>query len=85
MNKHKLKIFTGAYVPITEEGNIVVDGVVVSCYPSYHHDVVHIGLTPLNWFPDATDWIFGGDNGFSVFVKIEEFLGRLVLTDFKYF
>ena len=59
-------IFAGAYVCFTEEGNIVVDGVVASCYPSYNHDVAHITMTPLSWFPDAMDWIFGEDNGFSV-------------------
>ena len=78
-------ILAGAYVPITAEGNIVVDGVLASCYPSYNHDVVHTGMTPLSWFPDAMNWIFGGDNGFSVFVKMEDFLGRWVLPDFNYF
>ena len=28
----------GANVPLTKEGNIMVDGVLASCYPSADHD-----------------------------------------------
>ena len=61
------------------EGNIVVDGVLASCYPSSDHDLAHIGMAPIRWFPGITQWIFGEDNGWSVFTKINEGLGKLVL------
>ena len=59
------------------DGNIVVDGVLASCY-AYDHDVAHIGMTPLRWFPEILDWIFGENNGTPGYVKLTEDLGRLV-------
>ena len=69
----------GAYVPITVEGNILVDGVLASCYPSIDHDLAHIGMTLVRWFPKIIDWVFGEDTGFQVFVGTAEELGRLIL------
>ena len=43
------------------EGSIVVDSVLASCYPSAHHDLAHIALTPIRWFPKIFEWIFGDD------------------------
>ena len=63
------------------EGNIVVDGVLASCYPYCDHDVAHIGMTPLNWFPKILQWIIGEDNGFLVYVNIFDNIGRLVVPD----
>ena len=71
-------VVLGAFVPLTMEGNIVVDGVLASCYPSCHHDVSHIGMTPVSWFPDVIQWIFGEDDGFSVYANVLEHFGRLV-------
>ena len=61
------------------EGNIVVDGVVASCYASGHHDLGQIVMTPFLWFPWAIDWIFGEEKGFSVYAKTSEELGRLLM------
>ena len=33
-------------MPLTEEGNIVVDGVLASCYASFDHDLAHIAMVP---------------------------------------
>ncbi|XP_076065548.1 uncharacterized protein LOC143039417 [Oratosquilla oratoria] len=41
----------GAYVPLTMEGTLLVDGVVVSCYASYGHDLAHSFLTPVRLMP----------------------------------
>ena len=54
----------------------MIDGVVASCYPSVHHDLGHIAMTPLHWFPRMTKWIFGDDNGFTGYALINEELGR---------
>ena len=52
-------------------GNIVVDGVLASCYVFPDHDLAHIGLAPIRWFPQMIEWIFGGEeNGFPAFVKV---------------
>ena len=40
----------GTYVPLTEEGNIVVDGVLASCYASFDHDLAHITMAPIQLF-----------------------------------
>ena len=70
--------FLGAYVPLTMKGSIVVDGVLASCYPSAHHDLAHIAMTPIRWFPKILEWIFGDDYGIIGYVRIAEELGLLV-------
>ena len=58
------------------EGNIIVDGVLASCYPSGDHDVAHFGMAPIRLFPDMIKDIFGEDNG--VYVYANE-LGKYLL------
>ena len=70
---------SGAYVPLTMEGNIMVDGVLASCYPSANHDLAHLGITPVLWIPEFTQWIFGDDNGLHVYSSISEQLGEWLL------
>ena len=35
---------------MTMEGNIIVDGVLASCYVSPDHDLAHIAMTPCDGF-----------------------------------
>ena len=72
-------IFSGAYVPLTMEGHIIVDGVLASCYASFDHDLAHMAMTPIQWFPQVMEFIFGEDNGSSVFVKMTKEFGRWML------
>ena len=58
------------------EGTIVVDRILASCYPSVHHDIAHLVMTPIRYFPQLIMSIFHEENGFSGFVKIMEDLGR---------
>ena len=60
------------------EGNILVNGVLASCYPSAYHDLANIGMKPVQLFPDIMEWIFGVDNGFSVYAKVTEDVGSWV-------
>ena len=69
----------GAYVPMTMEGNIVVDGVLASCYGSYDHDLAHFLMKPFGWLPDAIFSIFGHDNGSPVYVHVAHYLGEWLL------
>ena len=71
--------FVGAYAPLTAEGNIIVDGVLASCYAYSHHDVAHIFMTPIHWFPQMMEWIIGEENGFLGFAKVVEDLERVML------
>ena len=42
------------------EGNIIVNGVLASSYASVSsHDLTHLTMKPIQWFPDAVEWIFG--------------------------
>ena len=58
----------------------MVDGVLTSCY-AYASDatLAHIVMTPMQWFPEIIDWIFGEYNEYSVYAKIKESLGKLVV------
>ena len=62
-------------------GNIFVDGVLASCYPSVDHDLANIAMKPVQLFPEIMDWIFGMDNGFSVYAKVSEDVGSWVQID----
>ena len=70
----------GTHVPSTREGNIIVDGVLASCYPSsFDHHLAHLSMGPMRWFPGIMQMIFGEDDGISAFVRINEELGIWML------
>ena len=71
--------FLGAYVPLTQQGNIVVDDILASCYASFDHDMSHIAITPIQWYPEIIEWLYGKDEGSSHYVDIAKYLGRMVL------
>ena len=76
MKKYVLLFYVGAYVPLTDEGSIIVDGILASCYPSsVDHNLAHLSMGPIRWFPDVMYMIFGEDDTFSVFIRINEELG----------
>ena len=54
----------------------MVDEVLASCYPSADHDLSHIVMTPMRWFPKTIEWIFGEENGLQGFAIIAENLGN---------
>ena len=57
----------------------MVDGVLASCYASFDHDLAHIVMEPIQWFPEVIELIFGEDNGSSDYADIAKYLGRMVL------
>ena len=67
------------------EGNIIVDGVLASCYPSADHDVLHVVLSPLRWFPQIIQWIMGEENGFQTYIVFAADIARWVLPDVQSF
>ena len=69
-HKIQLSLYLGAFVPLTIEGNIVVDEVLASCYASGDHDIVHIILALVRYFPELIMWMFGEENGFSSHIKV---------------
>ena len=74
-----IKYFLGLYSPLTTDGNIIVDGILSSCYASSDNMLADIGMAPVRWFPQVVEWVFGDDNGFSAYAKTEIQLGELVL------
>ena len=69
----------GVYNPLTMEGTIIIDGLVASCYASFDHDLAHLVMTPVQWFPGMIQWIFGADNGSSGYACMAEEMGRLMI------
>ena len=66
----------GAYTPLTLEGKIIVDGVLASCYATVDHDLAHVGVTPIRWFPGMMELIFGENYGFSLYAKTAEDMAK---------
>ena len=56
----------------------MVNGVLASCYLSVYHDVANIGMKPMQLYPEIMEWIFGVDNGFSVYAKVSEDASRWI-------
>ena len=58
----------GTYVPLTEEGNLVVDQIVASCYAQFNHDLANNAMKPLQWYPGIMKMIFGAEDGSPIYV-----------------
>ena len=69
----------GVYDPLTEDGNIVVGGVLTSCYAAFDHDLAHFAMIPMLWYPEMTVWMFGVNNGTPDYVDIVKGFGRWLL------
>ena len=64
---------------MTLDGNIVVDGVLASCYASFDHDLAHLVIAPMRWYPEIIEWIFGVENGSPGYIDLAKGFGRSVL------
>ena len=74
------KFCTGAYTPLTREGNIIVDEVLASCYASIgDHHLAQLATAPIRWFPDIIHLVFGKEKGTSPFIWIGEEFGMWML------
>ena len=70
-------------MPLTDEGNMMVNGVLASCHASFDHDLAHLTMTPTHWFPTLIEWIFGQENGIQGFAKIAKTLGIYLVPNVK--
>ena len=70
-----LLIIAGAFTPVTMEGNIMVDGILASCFASTDHDIA----MPIRWFPTKMAWIFGVENECAFHAKFLEEVARWIL------
>ena len=74
-------IFPGAYVALTTEGKIIVDGVLASCYADFYHDLADLTMAPMQRLPAVLEWIIGDDAGFPAYVSTLRKLGMMLLPD----
>ena len=74
-----LNYISGAYVPLTVEGSIIVDDVLASCYASVDHDIAHFAMAPMKRFPGLVDLFVAENNDSPVFVDIVKELTKLFL------
>ena len=66
------------------EGTIMVDGVLTSCYASSDHYLAHIGMTPVRWFPEILNWIFGENKGSPGYVNFVTDLRKWFQLEFRF-
>ena len=62
----------GAYVPLTEHGTLLVDGVLCSSFANVPHDVAQLLAAPMRWFPSV---FLGEEEGERLFVTAAKHLG----------
>ena len=74
-----INLSLGAYDPLTSDGNIIVDGILASCYASFDHDLAHISMKPMQWSPNIIQQIFGEEDRFSAFTQTIKELGKWLL------
>ena len=61
------------------DGNIMVDGILASCYASVDHDLAHIGTIPLRWFLQIIELVCGVDDGDLGYIIIMKHLDTFCL------
>ena len=63
------------------EGNILVDGVLASCYASFDHDAQHFAMKPLLWFPHIIDMLLGEDVSTHAYGSILQHLSWMMFVE----
>ena len=59
----------------------MVDGLLAPCYADINHDLAHFAMTPMQWFPDIIEWIFGENTGHPIFVHLIKNLGTVMMPE----
>ena len=71
-------LLPGAYVPLTDTGSLLVNNFHVSCYASFEHNIAHVAMAPLRWFPWLLNWSTYIE-GVQPYVHYMKKLGRILL------
>ena len=85
VSRHTLLLYAGVYTPLKEEGNILVDEVLASCYAVVDHDLGQLMMAPIKWFSETMQMIFGEDGGIPAFVKISWSAWNVLGSDNNFF
>ena len=59
------------------ESNIVVDGILASCYALHDHDMAHFAVTPIAWVPGLMEGIFNVHNESPGYAKLVDDVSAL--------
>ena len=59
----------------------MVDGVMASCYAGFDHDLAHFTMSPMQYFSEVLEWIFGNESGYPVYVSTTRMIGKFILQD----
>merc|ERR1712002_404462 len=65
----------GAYVPLTEHGTLLVDGVLCSSFANIPHDILQFIAAPVRWFPSL---FLSEEEGERSFVTASKHLGYYI-------
>ena len=84
-SRHTLLLYAGAYTPLTEEGNILVDEVLASCYAVVDHDLGQLMMAPIKLFSETIQMVFGEDDGIPAVVKINWRAWNVLSSDNNFF
>ena len=57
----------------------MVNGMLASCYAFSDHDLAHLMLAPIQWYPDIMGWIFGIEKESPGYISTLTDLGGLLL------
>ena len=57
----------------------MVNGVLTSCYASFAHDLAHIAMKPMEWYPEIIQEIFAEDDEISTFIRASKDIGKWIL------
>ena len=76
-----LIIFVGAYALLTEEGRIIVDDILASCYSDCPHNFAHLAMKPMQMISKIMEWLFGNDTEFPVYVNTARDLAKFILPE----
>ena len=63
---------------MTEGGNVVVNGVLASCYATANHGMAHFAMMPLQWYPEIIKLVFGNYNGSPTYVGITKDFVKMI-------
>uniref|UniRef100_A0A3P8UI02 Hedgehog protein n=1 Tax=Cynoglossus semilaevis TaxID=244447 RepID=A0A3P8UI02_CYNSE len=75
-----LRQMQGVFAPLTQQGTLVVDGVVVSCYAVVEqHSLAHWAFTPLRLMHSWTGTTGGHGDGVHWYSRVLHWLGTLLL------
>ncbi|XP_034534115.1 indian hedgehog B protein-like [Notolabrus celidotus] len=70
----------GAFAPLTQQGTLVVDGVVASCYAVLdQHSLAHWAFSPLRLIYNWTGSTWSHTDGVHWYAKILHWLGKMLL------